>query len=144
MLFVINICTSSSTMIQLVVCICIKFKSLARLPFIVLLYAVFNLLIPDAELSASEEIIGEVVPINNTFLTFGENQHQPFTKRGQFMSWVLGSISTFAIYTCSFCILFWLLLWLLFFQIMNHRLSFERKRTPSFIILILYHFTAHF
>ena len=48
-----------------------KFKLLSRLSFTVFLKEVFNLLIPEASLSAPEELIGKVVlNFNNSFLIF--------------------------------------------------------------------------
>ena len=52
------------------VCIWSKFKLLSRSSSIAFLKAVFNLLIPEAALSASEELIGEVAPLNNNFLIY--------------------------------------------------------------------------
>ena len=61
--FLINICNISSTLMLPVVCICGKFKLLYRSSFILFLKAVFNLIIPEAVLSTSEERIGEVAPV---------------------------------------------------------------------------------
>ena len=49
--FLINICTTSSTLMLSVVCI----WTLSRFSFIVLLHTIFNLLIPNAGLSAYQQ-----------------------------------------------------------------------------------------
>ena len=69
--FVINMCATASTSTSVTRCVWIKFRFPSRTEDIVLLYAVFNHLIPEAARSASHDPRGETQPINSSFLMLG-------------------------------------------------------------------------
>ena len=77
-ILLINLC-NILTLMPSAACIWSKVKLLSRSSLIVFLKAVFNILIIEASLSASAELIGEIAPISNSFLirSFINNSVQP-------------------------------------------------------------------
>ena len=86
--------------------------------FIVHLNIVFNILTlvhsnhsNIVTLSASDELIGEVVSINNSFLTFGKRSASVIFIASTEPRWILDNAGAFGIYMRSFYTSFCLLLW---------------------------------
>ena len=71
--FLMKLATALSISISSTCCNCSKFKLLSRCSPIVLRNRVFNLLTPEAALSASVDPIGEIQPITNSFLYWERN-----------------------------------------------------------------------
>ncbi len=144
-----NIFSTSSTSIMVTCCIWMRFKLLSLSLDMVLLYAVLSRRIPDADLSASQEPMGDMHPIKSRFLMFGKqsssaNCNTSRNPSGGFGIWYpalpsnrgfsyVGSFLLLSTFILSFWVCFWVsfrwfsyvsfLLFISFFHIVIHLLS---------------------